>query len=702
MTTKIAKQEITYRPYQLTDIEAIENGFKEYRSILYQLPTGGGKGVIMTKLISDYKGEQQIVFAHKRKLLKQIHKNLANIGIKAGLMIAQKEENIDADILLVSIRTAVKSKRLEALVKRPWQRVYIDEARHSRTGSYDIVLDRLLEMHPTHKLFGVDATPYRKDKKRLDKHFQALITSCENIKTLQEKGFLAKIRTYATPIGEIEKTVKEVANDYQQTELSNYMRQPKYLNYVVDAYTKFGEGRQAIVFAVDKAHSKDLMQAFIDKGYDFVQQIDSDKTDAEIDKVYDDYENKLIQVLINVEMLTEGVDLPETGCIVGARPTKSVSLYLQMGGRGTRPKEDGSDLIVIDCAGWTEAFGSLSAPRAWSLDPDVDPNDPRKMNRIVGKTKEGKLTTELDEMDEFTELVEMTPEEYIQKVEGGLKAAAKQNLTIDEKVTKIEDELAELMHKVAIQGLKEKVSPFMGVVRQDEYDSEVLMCYFFHKSRFMKKVKRRRDSDDPDAQMEIDAWVDETHVVEMNLGKKELMYAGLSTQIVSNEYYRRNDRKESIKEFREMAQVCGSLNQQIMDNKNLLIQILEKHQEIHDLKKSKINLNLYKDLQKKHEADMWMQTVKDHLKTGKMFELSNKLRKDNYFKGYDSNRVLGITIPSGSIATYHNTIVLKLANHYNTEQQIDEERKYVKGEKVYEILKEGGWKSVQEIETSKN
>lgn len=685
------KNTLTLRPYQKTDAASIEEAWKSYRSVLYQLPTGGGKSVVLSKIIGDYRNEKILIFAHKRRLITQMAQHLSNIGIKAGLLIAQREENLDSNVVIASIRTAVKSKRLEMLISRHWDRVIIDEARHSRTGSYDIVLDKLLEVHPTHKLLGVDATPYRKDKKRLDKHFQTMVVSSENIKSLQEQGFLAKEKTYATPIGEIQEQVKEVANDYQQTALSNYMRQPKYLNYVVDAYAKFGESRQAIVFAVDKAHSKDLLQAFKDKGHKRVAQIDSDLSEVEVDKVYQDYEAQLIDILINVEMLTEGVDLPETGCIVGARPTKSLTLYLQMAGRGTRPKKDGSYLIVIDCAGWTEEFGSLSSPREWSLDPEVDPNDPRKKNRIVGKGKDGKLTTDLSQMDEFTELIEMTPEEYISKVEGGMKAAEKQNQTVDEKIKKIQDDLAELLHKAAVNALKDKVSPFVGIVKSDRYDRDQLMAYFFHKKRAMKK-KNRNDEEE-------DSWLAGTHVVEMNIGKREMMYADLDASELKNNWDRRGDEKNSIKEFREMSLVSGEINHQIGDNKNLMMQILEKYQTIHDLEKSKINLEEYKDLQKKFEQDQWKKSIEDHFKVSNEFILSDPRSLDHHFKnnGYYGKKINAIEIPNGQINTHHNTLLLKLSDRYNSKDKlIVEEKKYVKGEKVYELLKDGDWQPVNQ------
>ncbi len=680
---KNTQQQIKLRAYQATDIDAIETAWKEFRSILYQLPTGGGKSVVLSKIIGDYRNENIIIFAHKRRLLMQMKAHLQKIGITPGLLFAATDENMDSNICIVSIRTAVKSKRLEKLMLRKWDRVIIDEARHSRTGSYDIVLDRFLQDYPKHKLLGVDATPYRNDKKRLDKFYQTLVTSCEDIQSLQEKGFLAKERIFATPIGEIEKQVKQLMNgDYQQTELSNYMRQQKYLDYVVDAYTKWGENRQAIVFAVDKAHSADLLNTFKKKGYKSVKLINSDLSPEEVDEIYKEYEDKKLQIIINVEMLTEGIDLPETGCIVGARPTKSLVLYLQMVGRGTRPKEDGSDLIIVDCAGWTEEYGGPSSKRQWSLDPEVDPNDPRKKNRVVGKKANGELTADLTEMAEFTELIEMTPDEYIAKVKDGIKSAEKQNLSIDEKIKKVQDDLAELLHKAALEGLKGKVSPFCCLM-ETNWDDKLTAC-FLHKSRVTKKAKRRGTE-------EVDSWMDGTHVVKMELEAREKMYAYLETRELESYGGRQN--KESLKQYREMAQVCGQVNSMIMDNKNLMMQILEKHQTIHDLKATKINIEEYKNLEEKIKKDTWKLSVDQHLSKSKTFKFDHPLTMDNYFPksmGY-GKKIVGVTVQTDNINVWNKLLIL-LTDRWNTNEKPTVEEKMVAKEKVYELIETGEWK----------
>lgn len=355
----------TLYPYQLEDKKAIESAWNEYKSVIYQLPTGGGKSIVLTSLIQDYKDEKILIFAHKRKLLLQLQKHLKSVGITAGVLAGGLQEDLDSNVIIVSIMTAAKSSRLETLLEKNWDKVFIDEARHSRTNSYDKVLEALEEKHPLCKMLGVDATPYRKDKKRLDKHFQHMVVSSENVASLMEKGYLQKCKAIISPINleELKSEVVEVANDYQVTALSNYMRKQKYLDYVVSQYTTYGESRPAIVFAVDKTHSESLMNAFIAGGYTGkVERVDSSQSISEITDIYQRYESGDTQILINVEMITEGVDLPNTGCIIGARPTKSLTLYMQMVGRGMRLDGVNDYFLLLDCCGWTEEYGVASTP----------------------------------------------------------------------------------------------------------------------------------------------------------------------------------------------------------------------------------------------------------------------------------------------------------------------------------------------------
>ena len=87
---KNTQNKLTLRPYQIKDAQAIEQAWETHRSVLYQLPTGGGKSVVLSKIIGDYREEKILILAHKRRLLTQMQSHMTNIGIKAGMLIAQR------------------------------------------------------------------------------------------------------------------------------------------------------------------------------------------------------------------------------------------------------------------------------------------------------------------------------------------------------------------------------------------------------------------------------------------------------------------------------------------------------------------------------------------------------------------------------------------------------------------------------------
>lgn len=665
------------RQYQINDLQAIDKAFEEYRSVLYQLPTGGGKSVIATNFIAERKDKNILILAHKRRLLTQMGEHLKNIGVtRSGLLVSGKAENMDANIVVVSIRSAVKDARLEALLEKEWDYVIIDEARHSRTGSYDKVLDQLKEAHPNCRILGLDATPYRKDRKRLDKHFQYMVVSEENVATLTAKGYLQACKVIQTPIDKeaLKEQVKEVANDYQQQALSDYMRQEKYLDYVVSNYTENGEGRQAVVFAVDKSHAKDLQAKFAAAGYK-VGQIDSDMSVDEVEKAFKAFETKAIQILINIEMATEGVDLPNCGCIIGARPTKSLTLYLQMGGRGTRPDGEFSYFILLDCCGWTEEFGTLASPKHWSLNPEIDPNNPRKKNKIVGRRANGELVEDIT--DFMGEIIELTPEEYIKQLSGGLESAKKANLSIDDKIKELLEALVQLFTLL----MKKEANEFVFKSVLDRYDSSKVQIRFATKNHTIEED-----------------W-DYIYYGEIVLGEKQI-YAKLSE---AGGYY---TKKQPITEYMRLSKGVSLLNQTFLEEKDaekLRGKATDLLEQVSDLSKSKIDLNEFREAAKKAKREQWEKKVEDHAKLEGCFEfVGTSIDTSDYFKdGSYSWKIIGIKIPNKQINKHHNTIIV-VTQHYDrwksqlTGEPREEEKKYIKGERVLQIIEDAKWGEIQE------
>jgi len=687
------------RDYQIKDDAAIEQAWSKYRSVLYQLPTGGGKSVIIKHSINRYRNEQILVLAHKRRLLKQLKGHLEAIGITPGILGGGFNENTDAKILIASIRTVVKDARLQNLLKRNWDRVYIDEARHSRTGSYDTVLDALKEAHPNHKLLGVDATPYRKDKKRLDKHFQYMVVSSEDTASLIKKGYLKTVRTIVSPIGDIVEKVKEVANDYQQTQLSDYMRQPLYLKYVVDLYDEYGEGRQSIGFAVDKAHMADLKAEFLSRNKWEVASIDSDMSTEEIDTIYEQYENKEIDILLNIEMATEGVDLPDTKCIIGARPTKSLTLYLQMAGRGTRPTEDGSDLLILDACGWKDEFGTVVSPKHWSLNPEIDPNNPRKKNKVVGKTKDGKFVEDLSEF--IGEIIEMTPEEYVEQLSGGIDRAKDVNKSIEEKMGDLLITIREVIEKA-------------GAISSSEYKSKIemeersLKILWTTTELYNKRLEEnRKDAERYKKEIEPVEFRYIQHV-QVDLSKGQY-FAYLLNAPYTSYYSRDNDPSfDEIVAHAQLSQLLADINRTFVRKDkekgiyvwtNITTKINNLKEELYDLKSNLIDIKALEQKAKEHDQERYEQAIREFSKGDEEFILPEGKTMDEYFKGEEWGRkIIKIKVLGNQINNHHNKILVTYRTsryNYTTKAHIESfdtvEKNYIKGERVIEIISDGKW-----------
>jgi superfamily II DNA or RNA helicase len=130
------------RKYQLRDFNNIVKSWELENNILYQLPTGGGKSVLIEHLILNYNKEKILVLAHKRELVFQMKERLELNGLKVGIIIGNVEENTDSNIVVASIRTVTGDKRISTILEQNFDKIIIDEAHHIRTSSYENVLDK--------------------------------------------------------------------------------------------------------------------------------------------------------------------------------------------------------------------------------------------------------------------------------------------------------------------------------------------------------------------------------------------------------------------------------------------------------------------------------------------------------------------------------------------------------------------------------
>lgn len=448
MTIATRKQE--KRQYQGRDLADIIKHTDQGKNVMYQLPTGGGKSVVAADFVHHHHDKRIITLAHRRELILDMESRLSTDKITPSVFVGDIQKDNDSNILIGSVQTLSRSKRLETLLAEPFDYALVDEGHHLRTPTYDKILNHLREVNPNIIILALTATPWRSDKKDFREYIDTLITS-ETVDSLIAQGYLAKFRTFVTTIGDIDKEVEKNENDYNITSLSRYMRQDIYLQHLVDQYVAKGENRQGLIFAVDKLHLQVVKQKFIDNGLISIEDITAETPSAKRDKVLKDYREKKLKFIISIGTLTEGTDLPDTGCLIVARPTQSLVMFHQILGRGMRPKSDGSDLIILDCAGFTKAHGSVNSPRVWSLDPTSDPKQKTRRSKIVGKRADGTYSDDIKEIEEGDlEVVEMSPEEYIAHSSNAIEEAEKYNEKVDDEIT--------VLFKVFIEKLSQLIN----------------------------------------------------------------------------------------------------------------------------------------------------------------------------------------------------------------------------------------------------
>jgi len=157
------------RDYQSRDYKIIANSFKKNKGVLYQCPTGGGKSLVIASCIKNNKSKNILFLCHKKELIDQMRERLNGLKIEHGFVGGGEEINPESSILIGSISTLMRDKRMASLLDRKFDYVIIDEAHRTRANGYEKVLDHLFELNPKMKLLGVTATPYRTDKKGLNK-----------------------------------------------------------------------------------------------------------------------------------------------------------------------------------------------------------------------------------------------------------------------------------------------------------------------------------------------------------------------------------------------------------------------------------------------------------------------------------------------------------------------------------------------------
>ena len=365
---------VELRPYQRDLLGETEESLSAPNArVMMQLPTGGGKTHIAAALLSERlkDGRKAAWLTHRRELAGQTEGMLRQAGIPATPNI-RWSPGIEAPTIANGVVILMAQTVSRRTAKTNVWDVYdsndiliIDEAHHAAADGWARAIDQWPGL-----VLGMTATPWRLSQKEgFDHLFDGLVCGPQ-VAALQADGWLCRARVSSPPEGErILGGQVTLTGDYSEPgiELANEDSEV-WTAGALRFWQKHGENRQTVVYAVSVRHARNLADVFNDVGIPTGVLL-GDTPNTERDDLIERFKSGSLKVLVNVAVATEGFDLPDAACIVLTRPTMSLSLYLQMVGRGLRPKPDGCDCVVLDMAGNSFRHGLPEEDREWSLKP---------------------------------------------------------------------------------------------------------------------------------------------------------------------------------------------------------------------------------------------------------------------------------------------------------------------------------------------
>lgn len=332
------------RDYQTETIDQIYQSMRQgHRRIIVQQPPRTGKTVIMAEIArrTNDKGNRVMFLIHRKEVLDQAIATFKANGVDMSL----------ATMGMVQTLT----RRVKTLPKP--QLIFIDEAHHAIAKSYQ----RILKAFPNAYVLLFTATPVRTGHDQLDKITDAIIPG-KSIKWLTDQGYLAPFRYFSMPNIDTAKLKKSSTGDYTNESMDEAIDKAVYGD-VIEQYNEHAKGMQAVCYSYSISSAKLIADRFNEAGISAVE-LDGMTPVEERDELVRQFRDQKIKILVNVNLFTEGVDLPNVDCVIMVRPTQSLALYLQFAMRCLNPRK-GKEAVIIDHVENWKRFGTPSADRDW-------------------------------------------------------------------------------------------------------------------------------------------------------------------------------------------------------------------------------------------------------------------------------------------------------------------------------------------------
>ena len=342
------------RDYQIDICSRVSEAFEHHRSVMVQMPTGTGKTMVLAELVKQLmmkdEGVRILIVAHRRELIEQIKATIKRMKMDSR------------NITVESIQTI--SRRIATIEFAP-SLVVIDEAHHALAKTYKM----MWETWPDAKFLGLTATPCRLNGKGFTDLFDVLVQSWDIPAFIREKWLstydFVSIKADSRTQQLISSLKKRGADgDYQVKEMDAVLNKRPSIERLYNCVMEYAHNRKGFVYAININHARSIAEYYQSQGVHAVA-IDSHTPVKERERIISSFRSGGLQVLVNVDIFSEGFDCPDVEFIQLARPTLSLAKYLQMVGRGLRPSKGKKNCMIIDNVGLYRVFGLPSQIWDW-------------------------------------------------------------------------------------------------------------------------------------------------------------------------------------------------------------------------------------------------------------------------------------------------------------------------------------------------
>ena len=391
--------------YQEDMKERIEKALRLHRSVMAQMPTGTGKTYLLTAVIDSFVNgnpmEKVWIVAHRRELVSQIDETVR----KFHSYFASSTSSLLSSVKAMSIQWLMR--HYDEIEEEPGM-IVIDEAHHALAKTYKEMWERF----PNAKFLGLTATPCRLNGKGFTDLFDVLVQSW-SVPEFISKGRLAtydfvSIKSDGVTQRLIDSLQKRGADgDYQNKEMDMLLNKKPSIERLYQSLEEFGKDRKGIVYAINISHAQKITKLYQEHGVKAIA-IDSKTPATERQQDIEAFKKGDIQVLVNVDIFSEGFDCPDVEFVQLARPTLSLAKYLQMVGRGLRVAKGKKNCVIIDNVGLYRVFGLPSQVWNW--------NAMFEGKLKVGKRKETPKDREFFLMNEKQDDIQIHPDSEMMMV----------------------------------------------------------------------------------------------------------------------------------------------------------------------------------------------------------------------------------------------------------------------------------------------